>query len=149
MRPPAIGPVDALSVGLALVATSASFLLVSPLFGFSVALGAALEMVNFRNLRRTCERVVTGEATSGLVMSGFSFRFVLLGGVVGVALYAGAHPVGLLVGLSLIVPAMLAAAWHTRPVALPASEGPAAPDEEWDRWNPWLARESDDDEDWA
>jgi hypothetical protein len=143
------GPVDALNVGIAALATAASFLLASPLFAASLALGATLEAVNFRTLRRTCEGVVTGELPGGMVMVGFFLRFTLLGATVGVALYAGAHPVALLLGLSLIVPSVIAAAWRVRPAIQEAGPAPDPDDASWDDWDPWLARERDDDEDWS
>ena len=76
-------------------------------------------------------------------------RFVLLGAGVGLALYVGAHPVGLVIGLSLIVPATLIAAWMARPEPAPATPAPPPDDPSWDDWNPWLARvrEPDDEED--
>jgi hypothetical protein len=69
-----------------------------------------------------------------------------------VALHQGAHPVGLVLGLSMIVPAALAGAWMKRPAAAAGEEAPApVPDDaSWDDWNAWLARprdpEREDDE---
>jgi hypothetical protein len=49
------------------------------------------------------------------------------------------------------MPAAVFAAWRSRPPIDPNARTLAANDPEWDRWNPWLARESDepDDEDEA
>jgi hypothetical protein len=68
-----------------------------------------------------------------------------------VALRVGVHPAGLLVGLSLIIPAALLAAWRARPPIVPDAPAIAPDDGEWKRWNPWLARERapDDEEDRA
>ena len=65
---------------------------------------------------------------------------------IGVAVWAGAHPVGLLIGLSMIVPAVIVEAWRRRPPVV--ADLPSLPpdDPSWDRWNPWLAREHDVDE---
>jgi len=122
-------------------ACAASWVVLSPRFATSLALGSLLESVNFRSLWHSSERILLAGAGRGAALGGFGLRFVLLAIVLGVALHAGAHPVGLLIGVSLIVPAIVLAAWRSRP--LPGVPGPAPPpdDPSWDRWNPWLARE--------
>jgi len=129
-------------------ATAASWALVSPRFAGSLALGAALEAVNFRALFGYWRGALLGGERMGLAAFGsFGLRFVLLGGVVWAALAFGAHPVGLLLGLSLVVPGVLIAAWRARP--LPSPDAPALDPEDpsWDAWNPWLARERDPEAD--
>jgi hypothetical protein len=131
-------------------AAAASWALVSPRFAGSLALGAALEAMNFRALFRYWHSALLGgERPSLALISGFGLRFALIGGVVAGAVALGAHPIGLLVGLSLVVPGVVIAAWRVRP--LPSADAPAlAPDDpSWDEWNPWLARERDprDEED--
>jgi hypothetical protein len=131
-------------------ATAASWALVSPRFAGSLALGAALEAVNFRTLFRYWTGALLGAERIGLAAFGsFGLRFVALGGCVWAALALGAHPVGLLVGLSLVVPAALLAAWRARPAPDPAAPALGPDDPSWEAWNPWLARERDpaDDED--
>ena len=149
-----IGPVHGLNLALSAGAVAASWMLASPRFASSVALGALLETLNFRALRRSCEHIFltqTGAASARGAVGGFGFRFVLLGLAVGVALHQGASPVGLLIGLSMIVPSAIAAAVIARPPVVDAPAGPPPDDPSWDRWNPWLARErdekADDDED--
>ena len=71
----------------------------------------------------------------------FALRFVLLVVGIGAALHFGADPVGLLVGLSLIMPAALIEAWRTRPAIDPDAPVLSSDDPAWDAWNPWLARE--------
>lgn len=139
-----IDPVQLWNLLLSAGAAAAGSGLVSPLFGGSLALGAALETANFRQLRRHCERIVFGAgAGSGLAAAGFGLRFALLAAAVGVALHAGAHPVGLLIGLSMIVPAALGVALRERPA--PSREAPlpalAADDPSWDAWSVWRGRE--------
>jgi hypothetical protein len=73
----------------------------------------------------------------------FGLRFVLLAGAIWAALALGAHPVGLLIGLSLFVPGVLLAAWRARPAPDPEAPALAADDPSWEAWNPWLARERD------
>jgi hypothetical protein len=68
---------------------------------------------------------------------------VLLAAAIALALRAGAHPVGLVLGLSTMVPAVIGGAWRTRPPIGNPEPGPAPDDPSWDAWNPWLARERD------
>ena len=75
-----------------------------------------------------------------------SIRFLLLAVGIGAAIVVGAHPVGLLIGLSLIVPATLLEAWRTRPPVVEGLPALAPDDPSWDRWDPWLARERGDDD---
>ena len=128
-------------------AAAASLALVSPRFAGSLALGALVETVNFRALWRFSQRAIFGaSAGSGAAVGSFGLRFVALGAVIWVAIASGAHPVGLVLGLSLIVPAIVLAAWRHRPPMGPVTEAPAPDDPSWDDWNPWLARERDRDE---
>jgi hypothetical protein len=137
-------------------AVAASLALASPRFAGGVALGALLETVNVRALWRTSERVFDAAAGAGPVVAGFGARFALLILAIGVALWAGVHPIGLLVGLSIMIPAVVVALWRHRPEPGPVGDAPAVPppdDPSWDEWIPWLARErrrdpeDDDDED--
>ena len=128
-------------------AVAASLALASPRFAGSLALGAVLETANFRVLWQFSQRVIfAAGAGPGPAMAAFSVRFVLLGFVVWLALDAGAHPIGLLLGLSLIVPAILLAAWRHRPAVEAPAAGPPPDDPSWDEWNPWLAQERDPDD---
>ena len=72
------------------------------------------------------------------------FSLVVIG--VGAALHFGADALGLLIGLSMIVPAVLIEAWRTRPAVDPQAPALDPEDPAWERWNPWLARESEEDE---
>jgi len=140
--------VQGLNLGLSAGAVAVSWMLLSPLFAVSLAAGAALEAANFRSLRRSCQAIFqSGVSGSGAAASSFGLRFVLLAVAVGLALYLGAHPVGLVIGLSLIVPAAVIAAWMARPEPVPTTPAPPPDDPSWDEWNPWLARERDAEED--
>jgi hypothetical protein len=130
-------------------ACAAGWAAVSPRFAASLALGAALEVVNFRALFSFSERALLRGNAAGAAVGAFGLRFVLLGAVLWVALAAGAHVLGLLVGLSLIIPAVLLAAWRARPQVVEGFAGPLPDDPSWEEWNPWLAREraaGDDEE---
>jgi len=145
-----INRVQGLNLGLSAGAAVISWLFLSPLFAVSLAAGAAMEAANFHSLRRTCQVIFqSGVSGSGPAVSAFGLRFALLAAAVGLALYVGAHPVGLVIGLSLIVPAAVIAAWMARPEPAPATPAPPPDDPSWDDWNPWLARvrEPDDEED--
>ena len=123
------------------LATSAA--LAPPPFTASLALGVALEAVNYRALRRSTELFFGGELQGGKAWSaGFGLRFAFLALAMTVAVGAGAHPVGLVIGLSTIVPAVVIAAFRQKPVAaVPATPGPPPDDPSWDAWNPWTASE--------
>ena len=140
--------VQGLNLGLSAGAVVVSWMLLSPLFAASLAAGAVLEAANFRSLRRSCQVIFqSGVSGSGAAATSFGLRFVLLALAVGLALYLGAHPVGLVIGLSLIVPSAVIAAWMARPEPAPAAPAPPPDDSSWDEWNPWLARERDVEED--
>jgi hypothetical protein len=128
-------------------AVAASLALATPAFAAGVAVGGALEAINFRALHRSAKRLFAGELLgAGAWSSTFGVRFLLLAVGIGVAIGAGAHPVGLLIGLSLIVPAALLEAWRTRPPVLDGLPALPPDDPGWDRWNPWLARERGEDD---
>lgn len=132
------------------LATSAAF---APApFTASLALGVALEAVNYRALRRSTEVFFGKHGEAGRAWgAGFGLRFVFLAVAMTVAVGAGAHPVGLLIGLSTILPAAVVAALRQKPVTSgPALAGPPPDDPSWDAWNPWTAserrRDEEDDE---
>jgi len=133
----------ALSAG----ATAVSWAVVSPRFAGSLALGALLESVNFRNLWRHSEAVLLARSVRAAALGAFGLRFVVLAGALFVALRYGADPVGLLVGLSIIIPAVVWAAWQARPAVDPTAPVLPADDPAWDAWNPWTARERKPDDD--
>jgi hypothetical protein len=138
--------VQGLNLGLSAGAVALSWVLLSPLFAASLGAGAILSAANFRSLRRSSQAIFgAGVSGSGAAMTAFGLRFGLLAAAVGFALYIGAHPVGLLIGLSLIVPAVVVAAWIARPEPVPAAPGPPPDDPSWEEWNPWLARERERD----
>ncbi len=139
--------VGRLNLAVSASVTAVGYALVSPLFAVSVAAGAALEGVNFHYLLLSGTRLFEGQPVSW--NSGFALRFAFVGLGLGLALWAGAHPVGLVVGASLIMPIAVIEAWRTRPPILRDAPALPADDPSWDRWNPWLARERDDEEgDW-
>jgi hypothetical protein len=137
-----IDPIERLNLTLSASAVAASFLLVSPLFALSLAVGAALEAFNFRGLRNQAQFLFWGQIKSGGGWTGiYALRFSILVIGIGAALYFGADPIGLVIGLSLIMPAAVIEAWRSRPAVDPNAPALAQDDPAWDRWNPWLARE--------
>jgi len=132
------------------LAASAAFAPVP--FTASFALGVALEAVNYRALRRSTELMFGGQIPGGRAWSaGFGLRFAFLAVAMTVAIGSGAHPVGLVLGLSTIVPAVVIAALQTPAAAAePALPGPSPDDPSWDEWNAWTAserrRNEEDDE---
>jgi hypothetical protein len=146
-----IQPIERLNLAVGAGATAATWWLVSPLFAISLGFGALLEAVNFRGLHQQAQLLFWGEIRSGGGWTGlYALRFGLLVIGIGGALALGAHPVGLVVGLSLIMPTTVWVAWRNRPAIDP--NAPALPEDDpaWESWNPWLAREREEtDEDAA
>jgi hypothetical protein len=146
MSPAILHPIERTNLMLSAGAVVASLALSSPLFALSLALGAAFEALNFRGLRLAAEALVSGQLSArraGILGP----RLVLLALAIGVALYAGAHPIGLVLGLSLILPAAVIEAWRARPPLDLSAPALPSDDEAWERWNPWLAREREAGED--
>jgi hypothetical protein len=138
-----IDPIERWNIAISAGAVATSLAVATPLFATSLAVGAALEAANFRALRRSTQFMFWG------VMPGqrgwaaiFSMRFGLLAIGIIAALYLGADAVGLVAGLSLIVPATVIETWRSRPPIDPNAPRLDDDDPSWDRWNPWLARES-------
>src|SRR5262245_510553 len=122
-------------------ASALGFALVSPRFAAGLAVGAVLEIANFRSMWRSCERIfLYSENGAGPAVATFGLRFILLGGVIFLALRGGIDAAGLLVGLSLVVPASLLAAWRARPPVLADAPALAPETQGRCRWNPVRAR---------
>ena len=142
-----IDPIVRTNLVLSAGAATAALLFVGPLFAGSLAVGALLETLNFRGLRRQAQFLFWGRIRSGGAWSGvFALRFGILVLGIGVALIFGADPAGLLIGLSLIMPAAVVEAWRARPAVDPTAPALEVDDPSWERWNPWLAREDDERE---
>ena len=142
-----IDPIERLNLVLSAGAVAASLAIATPVFAVSLAVGALLETFNFRGLRRSAQFLFWGQIRGGGGWMGvYALRFSLIVIGVGAALHFGAHPVGLLIGLSMIVPAVLIEAWRTRPAV--DAQAPALDPEDpaWERWDPWLAREREESE---
>jgi hypothetical protein len=142
-----IDPIQRTNLTLSAGAVAASLVLTTPAFAWSLAAGALIETLNFRGLYRSAQFLFRGHIRGGSAWSGvFLLRFSFLVIGIGAALYFGAHPVGLLIGLSLIMPAAIFEAWRARPAVDPQAPQLDPDDPEWERWNPWLARERDESE---
>ena len=144
-------PAERLNVGISAGAIVASFAIATPHFATSLAIGALLETLNFRLLHRAAEFLFGGVMVSGGTwMVVLALRLTLLCGAAAAAMWAGADPVALVLGLSLVMPATLVAAWWSRPeVVEHQPEAPLPPDDpSWDQYSVWHASErvADDDE---
>ncbi|MCH7867880.1 MAG: hypothetical protein IH881_09300 [Myxococcales bacterium] len=133
-------PAEKLNMGIGAGAIAASFAIASPHFAGSLAIGVALEAVNFRFLHRTAEALFTGVVNGGgpwVVVLGLRLGLVF-GGIIA-ALMSGADPVGLVIGLSLAMPATVAAAVWNRPKLVPQDPAPAIGPEDpsWDEFSVW------------
>jgi len=151
----ALDSTERLNLAIAGGAIATSAALAPPPFTASLALGAALEVANYRALRRSTDAFFRGTLEgAGPWTAGFGLRFGFLALAMTVAIGAGAHPVGLVIGLSTIVPAAIVAALRAEPPPVPADAlpGPPPDDPSWDAWNPWTASpraEHDEDEEEA
>ena len=115
-RAVALDPVQRTNLKLSAGAVAASLVLATPAFAFSLLVGALLEAFNFHGLRRSAQFLFGGQIQNGGSWLGvFALRFGLLVLGIGAALRFGDDPVALIIGLSLIMPAVLLEAWHTRP----------------------------------
>lgn len=137
-------PIERMNLALSAGAVAASFVVAPPRFAASLALGALFAMINFRAMRRSARRLLALEFAAGAAawVGRFAIRFALLAMALGLAIAAGANPLGLILGLSLLVPVTLWVSWRSPSPVLPASayDVPPPDDPSWDAWNPWLAR---------
>lgn len=148
-----------ISVGrwyLALVAgaVSVAWFASSPGVAISLLCGAGIGALNFFLIYRNCQAIFLGAAggeRNGTVVAalGFCLRFGMLLLVVAVSIYIGAHPVGLVIGLSLIVPAILIQTWISRPAVDRAATLAPLDDGCREIWNASLVREEITEEDRA
>jgi hypothetical protein len=137
-----LDPLERLNFGISAGAVAAGWAFASPAFAASLAVGAAIEALNYRALRAGAAQLFAGNLVAGKAWAmGFGVRFAFLAVAISVALGAGAHPVALVIGLSTTIPAVLIGAWRQRPAIDPNAPALAADDPTWDAWNPWLARE--------
>lgn len=140
-------PMERLNFGISAGAIAVSAALAPPAFTSSLVLGVALEAVNFRALRVATTRLFAGELQGGSAWALlFAIRLTMLLGAMGIALAAGAHPIGLLIGVSTIVPAALLGAWWMRPPLDPTAPVLPPDDPSWDLYSVWRAGERDPSE---
>jgi hypothetical protein len=107
--------VEQWNIGLSAGAVAASYALVTPHFATSLAAGAFLEAINLGAIHRAAKRLFAGEILSGGWIGGLSMRLVILGVAIFITMKAGANPIGLLIGLSVAMPATVIDAWLNRP----------------------------------
>jgi len=137
-----LDPIQRMNLKLSAGAVAASLVFATPGFACSLLAGALLEAGNFHALRRAAQFLFWGQIAGGRGWAGvFALRFSLLAVGIIAAMHFGADPVGLLIGLSLMMPAAVIEAWRTRPPIDANAPALDADDPSWDRWNPWLARE--------
>ncbi len=149
-----IDPFERMNLVISAGAVATSYAVASSSFTAGLAIGAAMEAANFHAMRRSAQflfwGVLPNQRAWGAV---FAMRFGLLAVGIAAALYFGTNAAGLLVGLSLIMPAAIIEAWRTRPPVIEGAEPLDPEDPAWKDWNPWLAREiaqpeDSDEESW-
>jgi hypothetical protein len=143
-----LDPIERVSMTLSAGAVAASFALAPPQFATGLAVGVALEALNLRSQVRAARALCFGDS-AGSWAGGFGMRFGLTVFGIVAALQFGTDPVGLLVGLSLAMPAVVYWAWRNRPPVIDCAAEPAlaADDPSWDRWSVWRAKELESPED--
>jgi hypothetical protein len=149
-----VDAIERTNLALSAGAAALSLALAGPLFSASLVAGAALETVNFRGLRRSAVAFFRGDLPGSAGYRAVAgLRFLVLAVGIGASLALGAHPVGLVIGLSLIVPATVIEAWRHRPPVDPNAPALAPDDPAWESWDAWRATErapaDDDDEEEA
>lgn len=137
-----LDPFERVNLGITTGALAVSLVAASPQFAASLGLGAAFGALNLHGLLGVARRMFAGELQgSGAAVGFLGVRLALLAAAIGISLRVGAQPVALVMGLSLVVPATLIAAWRLRPPIDPAAPALSADDPAWERWDPQLARE--------
>ncbi|MFO0689556.1 MAG: hypothetical protein U0900_12690 [Myxococcota bacterium] len=126
-----LAKVEQWNLGLSASAVAASLALETPHFATSLAAGALLEAVNLGALRRAAVRFFAGELERTWTAA-FALRFLFLAAGIFLVLQAGAHPVALLIGLSIAMPAALVDAWLNRPPIVDPATLPVLLDDELD-----------------
>jgi hypothetical protein len=137
-------PAERLNMGISAGAVAASYAVATPEFASSLALGAAIEAMNFRFLHRSGEALFDGVVNGARPwVSVLALRFGLLAGGIGIAITVGADPLALVIGLSLAMPATVIAAVWKRPKVIEQEADPGLPpdDPSWDRYSVWRAAE--------
>jgi len=144
-----LATVERLNLGLSAGAVAASLALVSPHFAGSLAAGAFLEALNLGAIHRGATRLFRGEIEGARTWIGlFSMRFLTLAAAIFATMQAGADVAGLLIGLSITMPATVIDAWLHRPAVVdPATlpsfvDGGALPEDQsddayWERYSVW------------
>jgi len=120
----ALARVEQLNLGLSAGAVAASYALSTPHFATSLAAGAALEAINLGAIHRGAKRLFDGKMMSGGWVGMLSMRLVILGFAIYFAMRLGAHPIALVIGLSITMPATLIDAWMNRPPIIDPAELP-------------------------
>jgi hypothetical protein len=139
-----LDPMERVNMGISAGAIAASFAIATPHFATSLAFGAALEALNFRFLYGGARAMFSGviEGQRGWLAI-FGLRFGILAVGIIAAMRVGADPLGLVLGLSLVIPAVLIAAiWNRPPIIDCPAEPPLEPDDpSWDSYSIWRAAE--------
>ncbi|MCA9509466.1 MAG: hypothetical protein KC560_02095 [Myxococcales bacterium] len=139
--------IEGMSLALSAGAVGAAYALAPAPFADGLAIGAAIEGLNLRAQVRAARHFFRASADAeqgaGPWIGGFGFRFGLTAAAVIAALHFGTDPAGLLLGLSLAMPAVVVWAWRNRPpVVAHELAAPLEPDDpSWDNWSIWRATE--------
>ncbi len=125
-------PIERINVALSAGAVATAAMVATPLFAASVAIGALVEGLSFRGLSVASHAffagVIRGQAAWLLLLA---MRLGLVGALLFGAIRLGIDPVGLLIGLSIILPASVLGAIRMRPPVDPNAGPIREEDSEW------------------
>lgn len=143
-----LDPIERVNFALSAGSVGAACALASPGFATGLAVGVVIEAVNLRAQVHAARDFFARNAASPALgtrgsLAGLGVRFVAVAAAIIAALQLGVDPLGMLVGLSLAMPAVVFWAWRNRPPVVTQKIVPAlAPeDPSWDRWSVWRAKE--------
>ena len=116
--------VERLNLGLSAGAVAASYALSTPHFATSLAAGAALEAINLGAIHRGAKRLFAGQMLTNGWVGVLAMRLLVLSFAIFMVMRMGAHPIALLIGLSITMPATIIDAWMNRPPIIDPAELP-------------------------
>jgi hypothetical protein len=109
-------PIEKTHLCIAGVTLAMASMWVSSELLMAIALGAVLAAFNLHLLLGSSEKLFAGELQGARGWSAiFIFRFTLFACAIGIAIFSGIDPLGLIVGFSTLIPSVVIATWKARP----------------------------------
>ncbi|MBW2712332.1 MAG: hypothetical protein JRC77_01110 [Deltaproteobacteria bacterium] len=112
-------PIEKIHLCFAGIALALAGMMVSFDVWTAMALGTLLAAFNLHLLLGSTEKLFAGELQGARGWSAvFILRFTLFAAAIGIAIFSGIDPLGLILGFSTIVPSVVVATWKARPPVL-------------------------------